>query len=203
MFKYVKWLALAIIDVLFNAICYITNPFVLLFADELGNLPKIFLWWSNWDDHLDVGWMIYEHHVPSWAEYDFNKHYKYHSEWEAEHLIGEHRGYVELLDPNFTLKERLQRYVCRLTWLYRNCAYGFSYYVTGVNVNGADIKDIKTYAKDGCMFRVTDYAWVYRYNGKSFIKNHHWKIFLGWKMQSLKQNETGRCMLAFCVNPWK
>ena len=64
MSKYLKWIVFAIIDVLFNIICYITNPFVLLFADELGNLPRIFLWWSNWDDHLDVDWMISEHHVP-------------------------------------------------------------------------------------------------------------------------------------------
>ena len=60
MSKYLKWIVFAIIDVLFNIICYITNPFVLLFADELGNLPRIFLWWSNWDDHLDVDWM-HEH----------------------------------------------------------------------------------------------------------------------------------------------
>lgn len=45
--KYLKWVILAIIDILFNAICYVTNPFVLLFADELGNLPAIFKWWEK------------------------------------------------------------------------------------------------------------------------------------------------------------
>ena len=201
--KYIKWAFLAIIDLLFNAVCYLTNPVVLLFADELGNLPKIFLWWANWDDHLDVDWMVYEHHVPKWAEYDFNKHYKYHDEWDAEKTIGMHRGYVELLDPDFTTKERLQRYVCRLVWMYRNCAYGFSYYVTGVDVNGMDVVERKTYKEDGYMFKETSYAWVLRYNGESFIKNHHWKIFLGWKMQSVSPMKRERCMLAFCINPWK
>ena len=201
--KYLKWLLLAVVDVLFNIIAYITNPLVLLFADELGNLPGWALWWANWDDHLDVEWMISEHHVPKWAEYDFNKHYRYYSEWEALEKTGVFRGYVELLDPNFTLKERFQRYVCRLAWLYRNCAYGFSYYVTGVTVDGADIQELKTYAKDGYLFKTAPNAWVIRYNGKSFAKGHNWKIFLGWKMHSVQSNEISRCMLAFCVNPWK
>ena len=112
-----------IVDILFNIIAYITNPIVLLFANEVGNLPPILKWWDNWDDCLDIDWMIYEHHVPKWAEYDFNKHYKSHSAWEAEQETGIYKGYVELIDPNFTLKERLQRYVCRLVWIYRNCAY--------------------------------------------------------------------------------
>lgn len=197
--KYIKWIIFAIIDLLFNIIAYITNPFVLLFADEVGNLPKIFLWWENWDDHLDVEWMISEHHVPKWAEYDFNRHYKYYSEWEADKIIGEHRGFVELLDPNFTLKERFQRYICRLVWLYRNCAYGFSYYVTGVDVHKSDIIKIRNNKDD--IFYITKYAWVIKYEKPSF-NNHHWEIFLGWKMQNVT-NETNRCMLAFRINPWQ
>ena len=198
--KYVKWFLLAIVDVLFNAICYLTNPIVLLFADELGNLPWIFTWWANYDDHLDVDWMVYEHHVPRFAEYDFNKHYKYYSEWEAEKTIGEHRGYVELLDPHFTLKERFQRYVCRLVWLYRNCAYGFSYYVTGMDVYGKDVR--KLIDTKEIFFYETDYSWVYSNSSKSF-GTHRWKIFLGWKMQATAEKEKEHCMLAFCINPFK
>lgn len=194
--KYIQWTLFAIVDLLFNIIAYLTNPFVLLFADEVGNLPKIFLWWSNWDDHLDVDWMVYEHKVPKWAEYDFNRHYKYHNEWEAEKLIGEHRGFVELLDPNFTLWERIQRYVCRLAWIYRNCAYGFSYHVTGVDVNEADIVKVKD--EEGYKFYKTKDAWVLKYDRPSFGK-YHWEVFLGWKMHNVTGTE--RCMLAFRVNP--
>ena len=196
--KYLKWFILAIIDLLFNAICYLTNPFVLLFADEVGNLPAIFKWWSNWDDHLDVSWMVYGHHVPKFAEYDFNRHYKYIDEWQAEKTIGEHRGYVILLDPHFTLKERFQRYVCRLTWMYRNCAYGFSYWVTGIIVNEKDIR--KTINEKAYIFYETDDAFCLKYDRPSY-KNYHWKIFLGWKMQDV--HGIKRCMLAFCINPWK
>ena len=132
--KYIKWILLAILDLAFNCVAYLTNPFVLLFADEVGNLPHIFYWWENWDDHMDIDWMVDEHHVPNFACYDFHRHYRYHPPEEAEKLIGEYRGYVDLLDPHFTFHERFQRYVCRLWWLYRNCAYGFSYYVTGIDV---------------------------------------------------------------------
>ena len=200
--KYIKWFVLAILDLLFNAICYITNPIVCLFANEYGELPGIFYWWANWDDGLDVDWMIYEHEVPKWAEYDFNRHYRYHDEWEAEQITGLHHGFVEILDPNFTCFERLQRYVCRLAWMYRNCAYGFSYYITGVTVDGSKVVEKKTYSQDGYMFKTAPNAWVLRYNKKSW-GNHHWKIFLGWKMQSVEPDETARCMLAFCINPWK
>ena len=37
--KYLKWFLLSVLDVVFNVICYLTNPIVLLFADEVGNLP--------------------------------------------------------------------------------------------------------------------------------------------------------------------
>ena len=195
--KYIKWALLAVLDILFNIICYITNPIVLLFADEVGNLPAIFLWWENWDDHLDVEWMVTEHHVPAFAEYDFCRHYKYYSEWEAEQTIGEHRGYVELLDPDFTLKERFQRYVCRLAWLYRNCGYGFSYYVTGITVNEADIR--KTVDETDYIYYETNDAFCLKYDRPSFSK-YHWEIFLGWKCQNVTGVE--RCMLAFRINPF-
>lgn len=199
--KYIKWALFSVFDILFNIIAYITDPIVLLFADEVGNLPSIFVWWANWDDHVDIDWMVYEHHVPSFAEYDFNKHYRYHDEYEAERLIGEYRGYVELLDPDFTLKEKFQRYVCRLVWLWRNNAYGFSYYVTGIDVRKEDIEKVKTQENDGYVWFVTDYAFCYKDERPSF-GNHHWDNFVGWKFQSVNK-DVERCMLAFRITPFQ
>lgn len=198
--KYIKWLLFAVIDVVFNVICYITDPFVLLFADVYGNLPKIFLWWENWDDHLDIDWMVYEHHVPSFAEYDFNKHYRYHTPEEAEILIGEYRGYVDLLDGNFTLKERLQRYICRLWWLWRNNAYGFSYYVTGVDIYKADVVEVKTEEKDGYTWYLTDNAFCYK-DERPSVCGMCWDNYVGWKFRWLDHDKQ-RCMLAFRVTPF-
>ena len=198
--KYLKWLLMAVVDVLFNIIAYITDPIVLLFADEVGNLPGWALWWANWDDHLDIDWMVDEGHVPAFACYDFHKHYKYHPPEEAERLIGVYCGYVDLLDPDFTLWERFQRYICRLWWLWRNNAYGFSYYVTGVDVYKADIVKIKTEEADGYIYYETDYAWVYKDERPSF-GGRCWDNFVGWKMQSVTAN-VERCMLAFRITPF-
>lgn len=198
--KYIKWFVFAILDVLFNVAAYITDPIVLLFADEVGNLPRAFIWWENWDDHLDVSWMIYENHVPKFAKYDFNKHYRYHAPEEAIKLIGEYRGYVDLLDGNFTTKERLQRYICRLFWLWRNNAYGFSYYVTGIDICKADVTKIKTVEKDGYIYYVTDYAFCYKDERKSFA-GFCWDNYVGWKFRRLDDDKQ-RCMLAFRITPF-
>lgn len=198
--KYIKWLLLTVLDVLFNIFAYITDPVVLLFADDYGNLPAIFKWWENWDDHLDIDWMVDEHHVPSFAEYDFHKHYRYHTPAEAEKLIGEYRGYVELLDSDFTLKERLQRYVCRLWWLWRNNAYGFSYYVTGIDIHKEDVIKVKTDEKDGYTWYVTEYAFCYKDERPSFC-GYRWDNFVGWKFRWI-EHDVERCMLAFRINPF-
>ena len=88
--KYIKWLLYTILDIIVNIIAYIVNPIVVLFADEVGNLPKCLdVVFGNWDDHMDIDWMIDEGHVPKFARYDFHKHYKYHDPYEAEQLIGE------------------------------------------------------------------------------------------------------------------
>lgn len=203
--KYLKWLLFSVLDVAFNVVCYLTNPIVLLFADEVGNLPSWALWWANWDDHLDIDWMVYGHHVPKFAEYDFNRHYKYYSPSTAEKITGRHYGYVDLLDGDFTLKERFQRYVCRLSWMYRNCAYGFSYYVTGMDINGADIVKVRDNPnKEGNrnLYYKTDGAFMIRYE-RPWCKWFWLRVFLGWKMQSVKPEQTKRCMLALFVHPFR
>ena len=197
--KYVKWLLYAVFDVLFNIVAYLTNPFVVPFASEYGNLPWLLTWWDNYDDTMDVEWFVKEH-VPGWAVYDYDRHYKYHDATEAEHTTGRYKGYVEILNPDFTLKERLQRYVCRVLWLYRNCAYGFSYYVTGVDVYKADVVKIKTPEQDGYVYYVTDYAWCYKDERPSFF-GLCWDNFVGWKMQDV-HHDVERCMLAFRITPF-
>ena len=200
--KYIKWLLYTIVDIIFNIIAYLTNPFVLLTADDLGNMSKIFdKFWNNWDDRLDIDWMIDEHHVWKWCEYDFHRHYVYHPPEEAEKTIGEYRGYVDLLDPNFTLWERVQRYFCRLIWLYRNNAYGFSYYVTGIDVNASDVVKVKTEEKDGYTWYVTDYAFCYKDERPSFF-GMKWDNYVGWKFKSM-DHPTERCMLAVRITPFQ
>lgn len=214
----ILYILYCIIDILFNIIAYVTNPIVCLFANEVGELPPIFRWWANWDDNLDVSWMVTQHHVPRFAEYDFHRHYVYYDEWQAEKITGQHHGFVILLDPNFTIKERIQRYFCRLTWLYRNCAYGFSYHVTGRVVNGIDVEVItdNKYCYYGrckhwltidpfCFYMMRpwnpkDVSWL-RWTG--IDHKFYLKIFFGWKFQHIKTTETKRSMLALFAYPFK
>ena len=195
-------------DILFTLICYLTNPIVVLFSNEVGELPHILRWWQTWDNPLDIDWMIYEHHVPKFAEYDFCKHYDYIDEWQAEEITGKHKGYVVIKDANFTLHERFQRYICRCAWLYRNTAYGFSYEVTGKDINGADVItviDVKNDEKNeyfGRYKNILTEPFCYKLSKKRNEK-YSWKIFLGWKFQRIKSTEKERCMLVIDVNPFK
>ena len=198
---YIKFLLLAILDIAFNVVCYLTNPIVVLFGSEYGNLPWLLTWWDNYDDCMDVEWFIKEGHVPSCCVYDYDKHYKFHSNTESQETRGIYKSYVDILDPNFTLKERLQRYACRVLWLYRNCAYGFSYYVTGIDIRKADIVKIKTEEKDGYIYYKTPYAFCYKDERASFGK-HRWDNFVGWKFQDVEQ-DVERCMLAFRITPFQ
>lgn len=209
------WAITLIFDILFNIICWFTNPIVCLFANSVGELPKIFYWWSQYDDGLDIEWFVSTEHLPSWMIYDFKKHYKY--------VDATPTSYVILLDPNFTIKERIQRYFCRLAWMYRNCAYGFSYSVTGRVIDGDKVIDlVPSYTIQGQKVTVRYYE-----NWKTFgpfcvygmikwnPKNINWlkwtgidrncllKIFLGYKFQSVEKCEKRRCMMVLDVNPFR
>lgn len=194
------------------AFCYITNPIVVLFCDEYGNLPKYFRLWQTYDNCLDVEWLITEKCVPKIFRYDFNKHYKYHLEDKTDgKLIA---GYVDLLDPNFSTVERIQRYFCRLLWLCRNNAYGFRYYIFGKEVNALTAKlthqsdyGITVKAKNAFCYKYA-IPWLYielKKGGRIYYKKEFiLDIFIGYKIQSLPYlNDVHRCMLAFRFSPFR
>lgn len=202
-----KWILQAVLEVLATIIAYITNWFVVFFADECGQLPKRLKWWQTYDNPLDVEWMITEGVVPKFARYDFKKHYEYHYEDKGDDYMKP--GYVKLLDPDFTLWERFQRYVCRLWWIYRNSNYGFSYYVNGRTVDGKDniiLLDInepnnrqfKSVVKGGSWWSAT---WCYYYE-KPYCKWFKLRVYLGWKLKSVYAGKQ-RHMLALFFSPFR
>ena len=202
-----KWIFQAALEVLATIVAYLTNWFVVFFADECGQLPKCLKWWQTYDNPLDVEWMVTEGVVPKFARYDFKRHYEYHYEDKGDDYMIP--GYVVLLDPNFTLWERVQRYVCRLWWIYRNSNYGFSYYVNGRTVNGADNvvkRDIDlpnnrqfvSAVKGGNWWSKT---WCYYYE-KQYCRWFLLRIYLGWKLKGVYSG-TQRHMLALHINPFR
>jgi hypothetical protein len=124
-------------------------------------------------------------------------------------------GHVVILDDNFTIKERIQRYFCRVLWLYRNCAYGFAYNLLGIEFigkqqyvlensrgNGKELfvsylqnpKGLKRYFSVKCKE-----IWVCPIIDKKFRMD----IYMGWKLSGT-QNYTNkkRAMLAVRISPF-
>lgn len=92
-----------ILDILFTLICYVTNPIVVLFSNEHGELPYSLRWWQTYDNCIDIPHTI-NSGVPKLFRYDFDKHYKYTPEFKNKYAMKP--GYVEILDPNFTVWEK-------------------------------------------------------------------------------------------------
>lgn len=209
----IEYIGCYILGILTMVLCMLTNPIVILFCDKYGNLPRIFRLWQTYDNCLDIDWMIYENKVPKIFQYDFNKHYKYYMESKNnDEMIP---GHVVILDDNFTIKERIQRYFCRVLWLYRNCAYGFAYNLLGIEFigkqqyvlensrgNGKELfvsylqnpKGLKRYFSVKCKE-----IWVCPIIDKKFRMD----IYMGWKLSGT-QNYTNkkRAMLAVRISPF-
>lgn len=195
-------------DILFNIVAYITNPIVVLFADEYGNLPRVLRYWQTYDNCLDVDWMVTKGIVPKLFQYDFNKHYRYHLE-EKDNEGNVIPGYVEILDSHFTIKERIQRYFCRLAWVNRNAAYGFSYEVSGVEYTGDDMSIFRDSNHERVVYipGTNIFSLKFEIPWYCFGKKFDFDIYLGWKLNpSLQRDKKARAMLAMRISPfhsWK
>lgn len=200
----IEWTLLALEQFIFRLICYITNPFIVLLADEQGELPEWAKYWQTYDNCLDIEWLISENIVPKFMQYDFNKHYTYYMEDKGDgYMIP---GYVVVKDPYFTLKERVQRYLCRVWWLYRNTAYGFAYWRNG-RYYLVDDTDILVDRRSGTMNR---YYWVVSNDVWCIYVQHQWcrryylRLYLGWKLKGVRgYKHINRAMLAFHINPFR
>ena len=157
--------------------------------------------------------MISEGVVPKVFRYDFNKHYKYYPESKTnDEMIP---GHVVILDDDFTFKEKVQRYFCRVLWLYRNSAYGFAYKLLGITYTGIRqhvLENDQTKGKQIFVSFLEDSCGVDRYfSVKSteywtcpFInKRFRFDIYLGWKLSGTQEytNEK-RAMLAIRISPF-
>lgn len=172
------WFIFYPMNLMLSILCYLTNWLAVLFADERGELHGSWLYWQTWDDSLDVEWFVKET-VPKIFRYDFDKHYV--STREApEYLkpLGRDKGAVKCINNEFTLKERIQRYFCRVLWLYRNNGYGFAFYWFGNGCAGNLLTTIKF--KYGMLVydRFNPFYGAWKLSGKI-----GWLEFLaGWKL---------------------
>ena len=180
------WVVLFLMNAVCSLLCYLTNWLVVLFADENGELHGIWKYWQTWDDSLDVEWFV-NGSVPRWLRYDFNKHYETYTDYPDELVaVNRSKWAVRSLGVPWTLKERLQRYACRVLWLTRNCGYGFAFWLFG-----ADHIGITLAHKEGTWYDYwyNDSCW--QFDGKLWI----FEILAGWKLDKASTYMT-RSMIA-------
>lgn len=170
---YLKYSILAFCQLICMLICYLTNPFVVLFADNEGELPSFLRLWQTWDSALDNRqYVLYD--CPKWLSYDFDDYYECRNVVDAQIIAyGRTRKVVSLKKP-FPRRLWLKHYLNRVFWLYRNCGYGFAFYLFGVDT------DPKTIHRKSDHFAIASNA--FRYKNDDPISQHwRWCIYLGWK----------------------
>jgi len=189
----IRWLLYLLPAIFATIICYLTNPIVVLFCDEEGELPGLLHMWQTWDDSCDSEFFLKEC-VPSCLDYGWDEHYTSYTdtdEWSV--LYGKTRKFsIARPEAVWTTKQRLQRYICRVLWLYRNSAYGFMFYCFGADLSGATYKlvqDNEFYCRDN------KGLFCYK-NEKQFCRYLRWKIYLGWKTYPGNDNPR-QCMYAY------
>jgi hypothetical protein len=192
------WIPFFVASIIIMIICYITNPIVCLFCNEEGELPKIFSLWQTWDDSCNPRFFVLEK-VPSFLRYDYDRHYEeYWGTTPELEPFNRQRCFARVLDPHFTLIERIQRYICRVLWLTRNCSYGFSFFWFGnwanksTSVEHQYYKDERHYIKFGydrskSIFTRTwwlkvDWYWTKHIETEGYVG---WKINYPFKDDSL------------------
>ena len=182
----VKYIIFLILNLFAMVLCYLTNWLVVLFADEDGELPFPLSLWQTWDDSLDVDWFVKET-VPAIFRYDFDSKYtRYESSSDLLRPYGRTRMYSHFKEgAAMTIFERLKRYVCRVLWLYRNCGYGFAFWLFGTNVYSSNMR--YTENTDGFKYGYDkskewySRPFIYK-NERAFCKRIRWCILIGWKI---------------------
>ena len=188
----ITWLLYLLPATVITIICYLTNPFIVLFADDKGDLHGFLHLWQTWDDSLDSKFFMTEC-VPRCLDYGYDEHYMQivgTDEWTKKY--GRTRYFsIGRMRAAWTTKQKLQRYICRVLWLYRNCAYGFMMYWFGADMTGASYKVCE---KDKFYCRNKKY-FCYK-NEQKICSWLRWKIYIGWKTYPGNENEQ-RCMYAY------
>ena len=204
------WIPLFILNALVMIVCYITNPIVCLFSNEEGELPGFLSYWQTWDDSLNPRFFIVDK-VPQFLKYDYDRHYEeYWGTTPKLQQYGRKRCFARVLDPNFTFKEKIQRYVCRVLWLMRNCGYGFSFYLFGrwayknASVEHEKRRDDSHYVRWGYDASESILTRVWWFKIDWYLSKHvHVEGFLGWKINFPFKAEAQYAMIAHRLVPIK
>lgn len=155
--------------------CWLTNWIVVLFADENGELPGALHLWQTWDDTLDNKSYI-ERDLPKFLNYNWDEHYVQYT--NEIYGTGRTRYREELIKP-FTIKEKIQRYFCRVAWINRNCGYGFAFYAFYAKASGKFSYKIEEEDR----YLLIDDNGVFAYKDSRVINKYlRFCTYIGWKV---------------------
>lgn len=202
----VLWLVYLPFALITMIACYLTNPIAVLFCDKDGELHGIWRNWQTWDNSCNPSDVTECKQLPAWLCYDWKRHYEeYEDDTPELKAVGRKRWFTRCIDDNWTIKERIQRYICRVYWLTRNCAYGWAFYVLGITpgvrwvVERKD-KDVISVHEDYNGWQL-DGAWKYKSTAPIctiFGWTLRWNNFLGWKLDENAEVDT-RAMIAIRI----
>ena len=195
----ILWFIYFLLSVVFMILCYVTNPIVVFFADENGELPNLLKYWQTWDNSVFCVDSV--ECAPKFLQYDWARHYReYYDSDKYLESVNRKRWYCVCIDHDFSVWERIQRYCCGTLWLTRNCSYGFAFYLLGLNVSpNLEIKTsentifVREIFSDGLFgaFMYKNTAPIF----KAFGWVVHWNNLIGWKIDTDAKLDT-RAMIA-------
>ena len=192
----IRWLIYLIPSMLSTVLCYLTNWFVVLFADINGELPGFLHLWQTWDNSVFCSDSVEV--APKFLQYDWNAHYREYKDTTPElKAWNRERWYVVCIEPHFTFIEEVKRYACGVLWLMRNNAYGFAFYLLGATVKSLALH-IKTSENTIYVREIYGDAWMYKNEAPIFSLlgwTVCWNNLLGWKLDTNAQFDT-RSMIA-------
>lgn len=195
----ILWLIFLPFSLLCSVLCYLTNWLAVLFADEDGELHGIWHNWQTWDNSVFCSDSVEV--APGFLRYDWPKHYReYKDSDEYLSSVNRERWYCVCIDHNFTLLERVKRYLCGVLWLIRNNAYGFCFYLLGLDVSPfLETTQSEHVIKSREIFGGNAAgAWMYKNDAPIFSAfgwTVHWNNLLGWKIDT-GAKKTTRAMIA-------
>lgn len=176
---------MAVFALILDIICkFFLNWIVVLFCDEEGNLPKCLYWFQTFDNTCYAGQYCRQSEI-------------------AARLGGD--TWIDFIPYPTTA---WQRYLNRGKWLFRNTAYGFDYYLFGLEFipsNWKCVKWVRTdtleleiHVGDGFNIKYLGYLGSYKF---------------GWKASNMYDSNSNtypgiwgdlnRIPLAFSINPFK
>lgn len=200
------WMACYVLAWIVSIVCYVTNPIVVLFCDKDGELPGFLSLWQTWDNSCNPSDVVHNKQLPSWLLYDFDAHYVERIvETDELSQVNRKRWATECINDEWTLAERFRRYVCRVYWLTRNCAYGFNFWLFGRLVT-PHVKVVENWHGGTLAYEAIDaetFAWMYKSTalictvGSYVIR---WNTLIGWKINTDADVDT-QAMIAVRIAP--